>query len=37
MGFETIGIFKAVGRKFDRWHDGIWLQRQLRAAPLESA
>jgi phosphinothricin acetyltransferase len=33
VGFEFIGIFKAVGRKFDRWHDVAWYQRELRDAP----
>ena len=33
VGFEFIGIFKAVGRKFDRWHDVAWFQRGLRDAP----
>ena len=28
-GFECIGVFKAVGRKFDRWHDVAWYQRML--------
>ena len=28
-GFEFIGVFKAVGRKFDRWHDVAWYQRAL--------
>jgi phosphinothricin acetyltransferase len=29
LGFEFIGVFKAVGRKFDRWHDVAWYQRAL--------
>ena len=33
LGFETIGTFKAVGRKFGRWHDVAWLQRALRTDP----
>jgi len=33
MGFEHIGIFKAVGRKFQSWHDVAWFQRALRASP----
>ncbi len=33
MGFEPIGTFKAVGRKFGSWHDVAWLQRPLRAEP----
>jgi phosphinothricin acetyltransferase len=34
VGFEPIGVFKSVGRKFGRWHDVAWLQRPLRDAPL---
>lgn len=33
VGFEHIGVFKAVGRKFGRWHDVAWFQRTLREAP----
>jgi len=33
VGFETIGVFKAVGRKFGRWHDVAWFQRILRDSP----
>lgn len=29
LGFEPIGIFPRVGRKFDRWHDVAWLYRPL--------
>jgi len=29
LGFEPIGVFKAVGRKFDAWHDVAWFQRSL--------
>jgi L-amino acid N-acyltransferase YncA len=36
VGFEPIGVFKSVGRKFDRWHDVAWFQRTLREAPLEA-
>jgi phosphinothricin acetyltransferase len=29
LGFVAIGVFKAAGNKFDRWHDvGFW-QRML--------
>ena len=34
VGFEYIGTFRSVGRKFDRWHDVAWFQRKLREAPL---
>ncbi len=33
VGFEPIGTFRAVGRKFGRWHDVAWFQRRLRDAP----
>ena len=33
VGFEYIGTFRSVGRKFDRWHDVAWFQRKLREAP----
>ncbi len=29
MGFEEIGVFRGIGFKFGRWHDTLWLQRQL--------
>ena len=32
-GFEPIGVFRAVGRKFGRWHDVAWFQRRLRELP----
>jgi L-amino acid N-acyltransferase YncA len=34
LGFEMIGVFGRVGRKFDRWHDVAWLRRRLRDAPV---
>jgi L-amino acid N-acyltransferase YncA len=33
FGFETIGTFRDVGRKFGSWHDVLWLQRKIRAEP----
>ena len=33
VGFELIGVFKAVGRKFGKWHDVAWYQRTLRESP----
>ena len=33
VGFEPIGVFRSVGRKFGRWHDVAWFQRALRAEP----
>ena len=29
MGFEPVGIYRDVGRKFDRWHDVGWWQCRL--------
>lgn len=28
-GFELVGIYREVGRKFDRWIDVAWWQREL--------
>jgi L-amino acid N-acyltransferase YncA len=33
VGFEPIGTFSRVGRKFGTWHDVLWLQRRLRESP----
>jgi phosphinothricin acetyltransferase len=33
LDFESIGVFKAVGRKFGKWHDVAWFQRALRSSP----
>jgi len=33
LGFESIGVFKSVGRKFGKWHDVAWFQRPLRSSP----
>lgn len=27
FGFEEIGVFREVGRKFGRYHDVLWMQR----------
>lgn len=35
MGFQPIGVFHRVGRKFGVWHDVAWLQRELRDSPPE--
>jgi phosphinothricin acetyltransferase len=29
MGFEKVGVYRAVGYKFGRWHDVGWWQRAL--------
>jgi L-amino acid N-acyltransferase YncA len=33
VGFEFVGTFAAVGRKFGKWHDVAWFQRRLRDRP----
>ena len=33
-GFSSIGVFKAVGRKFGAWQDVAWYHRVLRSEPL---
>lgn len=33
-GFEPIGTFRSVGRKFGAWHDVSWWQKNIRAEPL---
>src|SRR5215471_2105356 len=33
VGFEHVGTFTAVGRKFGAWHDVAWFQRRLRDSP----
>lgn len=33
VGFELVGTFGAVGRKFGKWHDVAWFQRRLRDRP----
>jgi len=33
VGFELVGVYRHVGRKFGAWHDVAWYQRCLRAEP----
>lgn len=33
MGFEPVGIYRAVGYKLGRWHDVGWWFRELRERP----
>jgi phosphinothricin acetyltransferase len=37
LGFESVGVFKRVGRKFDAWHDVAWFHRALRDEPPSEA
>ena len=34
VGFEPIGVFRKVGRKFGAWHDVAWFQKALRETPI---
>ncbi|NHN57199.1 N-acetyltransferase [Calidifontibacter sp. DB0510] len=29
MGFQRVGLYRAIGWKFGAWHDVLWLQRPL--------
>lgn len=29
MGFRPVGVYRGVGWKFGRWHDVVWLVREL--------
>ncbi len=33
LGFREVGVFRRAGRKFGRWHDVSWWQRELREEP----
>jgi phosphinothricin acetyltransferase len=33
FGFRSVGVFHAVGRKFDKYWDVAWFERPLKAAP----
>lgn len=37
MGFEVVGTFARVGRKFGQWHDVMWLQRPLAEQPPDAS
>ncbi len=37
MGFQSIGVFRAVGYKFGRWHDVGWWQMELRPQRVDPA
>lgn len=32
LGFHEVGTYEEVGRKFDAWHDVLWMQRRLGSA-----
>jgi phosphinothricin acetyltransferase len=34
FGFRSVGVFHAVGRKFDRYWDVEWFERPLRSEGL---
>ncbi|HQX76107.1 MAG TPA: N-acetyltransferase family protein, partial [Thermoflexales bacterium] len=29
LGFEQVGLFRNIGYKFDRWLDGVYMQKSL--------
>jgi L-amino acid N-acyltransferase YncA len=33
LGFEAVGVFRSVGRKFGKWHDVSWWHLRLREDP----
>ena len=33
LGFKLVGTFENCGRKFDRWYDMIWMEKQLSPLP----
>lgn len=33
LGFQPVGVFRSVGRKFGVWHDVSWWHLRLRSAP----
>lgn len=33
LGFRLVGTFQNCGRKFDRWYDMIWMEKQLSPLP----
>ena len=33
VGFSRIGVYHAIGHKFGRWHDVVWLERRLADYP----
>ncbi len=37
IGFQPIGTFPAVGRKFGQWWDVAWFHRRLRELPPDEA
>ena len=37
FGFKPVGVFHAVGRKFDRYWDVAWFERPLRNPTVEKA
>ncbi len=34
VGFSTVGVYHAVGFKFNAWHDVMWFERRLRPATI---
>ena len=36
LGFQSIGVFSQVGRKFDKYWDVMWLERPLKVPQATS-
>jgi len=32
FGFKPIGIYHRAGYKFERWHDGMWLEKEINSS-----
>jgi phosphinothricin acetyltransferase len=37
LGFEPVGTYQHVGYKFGKWHDVLWLAKQLQPPPAAPA
>ena len=35
LGFRPVGTYHGVGHKFGRWHDVVWLEREIVARPSD--
>lgn len=33
MGFQPVGVYRAIGYKHGAWHDVAWMQRPLALGP----
>ena len=35
FGFRVVGTYHGVGHKFGRWHDVVWLEREIASRPVD--